>query len=151
MFLWGWVCYLRCDLHCIRNWDPEDHIKDIQTCFSSLMRGTGTRKGKMYWTMFAWQGLSLTMYWECPTCGANCEHTRLRKIDPCWLIKTWWNCSGGGGGRGYILAEKRGSSSKGKHSHSQSSHIKIDPKTGNGDSEPKGRIFSPLEAGFHKE
>lgn len=89
--------------------------------------------------MFAWQGSFLTMYWEGPTCGTNREQSRLQKIYPCWLIKTWWNWWRRG--RGYIPAERRGSSSKGNHSHSQSSNTKRDPKTRNGDSEPKEKNF----------
>lgn len=52
------------------------------------------------------------------------------------------NCSAGGGGRAYVPAEKTRNSFKGKHCHSQSSYIKIDPNTGNGASQSGKELFS---------
>lgn len=46
-----------------------------------------------------------------------------------------------GKGRGYISEQKRRNSYQGKPSHSQSSYVKIELKTGNGDCEPRERIF----------
>lgn len=49
-----------------------------------------------------------------------------------------------------LSSQKRGKSYKGKNSHSQSSYVKVEPKTGNGESDSRERIFLPCNLNFTK-